>query len=393
MVISNLQESPYARTDPNVTRYGLRTYVGQAVRRGEEYLGSICAVFQKDAVFSEDEHGVIGLIASALSAEESRKQAEEELRESESRLADIIAFLPDATFAVDMERRIILWNKAIERMTGIPAEEMIGKSNYAYAVPFYGEARPKLVDLVFLDDKEIEARYPEITRNGKYLTTEVFCESLYSNKGAWVFAKASPLHDQFGNITGAIQSIRDITENKRMEAEIYALSITDQLTGLHNRRGFLSLAEQQLKLSERNKRGVQLYFADLDGMKWINDTQGHEEGDKTLIETANIFRETFRSSDIIARLGGDEFAVLAIDTNAENPEISIARLQTLIDTRNNQKNRKNKISISIGYSYYDPENPCSLDELLARADKLMYEEKQNKKGLHQQGNFDASKNL
>ncbi len=111
-------------------------------------------------------------------------------------------------------------------------------------------------------------------------------------------------------------------------------------------------------------------------MKWINDTLGHEEGDKALIETANIFRETFRSSDIIARLGGDEFAVLAIDAKAENPEISIARLQALIDTRNNQKNQKNKLSISIGYFYYDPENPCSLDELLARADKLMYEEKQ-----------------
>ena len=104
---------------------------------------------------------------------------------------------------------------------------------------------------------------------------------------------------------------------EKLEEELLSLSITDPLTGLHNRRGFLSLAEQQLKLSDRNKRGMQLYFADLDGLKWINDTLGHEEGDKALIEAATVFKETFRTSDIIARLGGDEYAALAIDITEE----------------------------------------------------------------------------
>ena len=166
-----------------------------------------------------------------------------------------------------------------------------------------------------------------------------------------------------------------------MEEEILSLSITDQLTGLHNRRGFLSLAGQQLKLSDRNKNGLQLFFADLDSLKWINDTLGHEEGDKALIEAATVFRETFRTSDIIARLGGDEFAVIAVDITEANSKIFTSRMQTLIDTRNNQENRKYRLSISIGCSYYDPENPCSIDELMARADKLMYEQKQNKQGL------------
>jgi diguanylate cyclase (GGDEF)-like protein len=122
-----------------------------------------------------------------------------------------------------------------------------------------------------------------------------------------------------------------------------------------------------------------LFFADLDLLKRINDTLGHEEGDKALIEAAKIFRETFRTSDIIARLGEDEFAVLAIDIKEENPEVFTARLQQLMDTQNNIGNRKYKLSISVGCSYYDPENPCSIDELMARADKLMYEEKQKKK--------------
>jgi diguanylate cyclase (GGDEF)-like protein len=168
---------------------------------------------------------------------------------------------------------------------------------------------------------------------------------------------------------------------EKLEEELLSLSINDPLTGLHNRRGFLSLAEQQLKLSDRTKQGVQLYFADLDELKWINDTLGHVEGDNALIEAANILKETFRTSDIIARLGGDEFAVLAIDTTEADYEIFTARMQSLFETRNNQENRRYRLSISVGSSYYDPKNPCSLDDLISRADKLMYEQKQKKKSL------------
>lgn len=170
-----------------------------------------------------------------------------------------------------------------------------------------------------------------------------------------------------------------LSERKKMENEIIALSITDQLTGLYNRRGFLSLSEQQLKLSDRKKKGMELFFADLDGLKQINDTLGHEEGDKSLIETADVLKETFRASDIIARLGGDEFAVLAIDTDEVVSGIFPVRLQQLIDRQNNQKGRKYSLSISIGCSHYDPENPSTIDELMERADKLMYEEKQRKR--------------
>jgi len=173
--------------------------------------------------------------------------------------------------------------------------------------------------------------------------------------------------------------MHEIAERKKVEEEIITLSITDQLTGLHNRRGFITLSEQQLKLSGRTKRGMLLFFADLDGMKWINDTLGHEEGDKALIEVATLLRETFRLSDVIARVGGDEFAVLAIDTLEVNSEILAGRLQSLIDTHNHQENRRYTLSVSVGCSCYDPENPCSIDELMTHADKLMYEHKRGKK--------------
>lgn len=176
------------------------------------------------------------------------------------------------------------------------------------------------------------------------------------------------------------QRLRNQTlRREKAEEQILLLSITDQLTGLHNRRGFLALAEQQLKLSDRTKKGFLLFFADLDGMKGINDTLGHKEGDHALIEVAAVLNETFRASDIIARMGGDEFAVLAIDMAEENADIQMARLQEQIERRNSQADRRYTLSISVGCSCYDPGNPHSIDELMVQADERMYEQKRSKK--------------
>ena len=157
---------------------------------------------------------LLGLRTSAQDISEL-KRTEELLREKQKQLSDIIEFLPDATLAIDKEKRIIIWNKAIVEMTGIPASEMMGKGNYAYTIPFYGEARSQLMDLVFENNKEVIARYPYIKRDGDTLTSEFFCNALYSNKGAWIFAKVSPLHDEYGNIIGAIESLRDITLSRQ----------------------------------------------------------------------------------------------------------------------------------------------------------------------------------
>ena len=144
-------------------------------------------------------------------------EREEMLQDNRKRLADIVQFLPDATLAIDKEKRVIIWNNAIEKMTGIPASEMIGKGDHAYTIPFYGKAREQLMDLFFQNQEEIASLYPHIIREGNTLVAEFFCNALYGNKGAWVFAKASPLYDQTGDIIGAIETIRDITERKKAE--------------------------------------------------------------------------------------------------------------------------------------------------------------------------------
>ena len=118
-----------------------------------------------------------------------------------------------------------------------------------------------------------------------------------------------------------------------------------------------------------------LLFADFDGLKQINDALGHPEGDRALIETADVLRETFRESDIIARIAGDEFVVLAIETNGVPAEILITRLQQSLEVRNARKDRRYKLSLSVGLARYDPERPCSIDELLIQADRAMYEKK------------------
>ncbi len=164
-----------------------------------------------------DAEGRIVGVASTAHDITARRRAEEALRDSERQLTEIIDFLPDATFAIDKEGRVIIWNKAIERMTGIPAAQMIGKGDHVYAIPFYGEPQAIWVDLVLKDLEEIPDRYSNITREGDTFSAEVFCSALHNNKGAWVFSKVSPLRDLSGNIIGAIESIRDITERKQAE--------------------------------------------------------------------------------------------------------------------------------------------------------------------------------
>jgi diguanylate cyclase (GGDEF)-like protein len=174
---------------------------------------------------------------------------------------------------------------------------------------------------------------------------------------------------------------KNITEREQMEEQLYDLSITDELTGLCNRRGFFTLAEHRLNLAKRQKIGLLLLYADLDNLKDINDTFGHEEGDKLLRETGNILRSTYRNSDIVARIGGDEFVVFPVGTTEDHVEILTSRLQKNIELYNAKSNSSYKLSISIGISAYDPESVTTIDGLLAEADKLMYKQKMCKESL------------
>jgi diguanylate cyclase (GGDEF)-like protein len=194
----------------------------------------------------------------------------------------------------------------------------------------------------------------------------------------WVNLTISPLWKPGETPTRNLIVVQDIAERKRMEEEIREMSLRDPLTELYNRRGFITLAEQQLKAANRANQRMLLAFIDVDGLKKINDNLGHEEGDKALIDTAHIIRNTFRESDIIARLGGDEFAVLAIDIDGLDPDAFSKRLQQDIDAFNKAGSRQYKLAMSQGSAIYDPGSPVSLDQLMSSADEMMYVQKKTK---------------
>lgn len=166
-----------------------------------------------------------------------------------------------------------------------------------------------------------------------------------------------------------------LVEHQKQEKKLYDMSITDELTGVLNRRGFFTLTEHRLKIAKREKTGLLLLYADLDNLKEINDRFGHEEGDKLLKETANILKSTYRDADIVARIGGDEFVVFPVGTTMDHVEMITTRLQKEIDNYNADSKSSYKLSVSIGIATYDPESVNTIDGLLAEADRLMYEQK------------------
>jgi diguanylate cyclase (GGDEF)-like protein len=189
-----------------------------------------------------------------------------------------------------------------------------------------------------------------------------------------------------GEVNGnlLVRAIRYAIERQRMQAALRVLSLVDELTGLYNRRGFMTLAEHQMRLSKRKGSPFYLIFADLDGMKRINDTWGHKEGDQALIHTAHLLKETFRGSDIIARMGGDEFAIVAIEPAASSAEQISRRLQDNIARHNARNDHPYELSISVGVVECAAGEPCQVEEMLERADALMYEQKaQRKKERHE----------
>lgn len=164
-----------------------------------------------------------------------------------------------------------------------------------------------------------------------------------------------------------------------LQERLRDMSNTDELTGLLNRRGFFTIAQQQLKVANRAKGDVALLFADMDQFKAINDQWGHQKGDDALVAMADILKKTFRESDLIARISGDEFALLLLDVPENNFSVIFERLQRNINSYNTTAGGMFNLSLSIGMAVYDHDQPCSMEELLKQADRRMYEQKQRKK--------------
>ena len=254
-------------------------------------------------------------------------------------------------------------NPAFESILGYSRSELLGK-------PF--------MDFVHPDDRA--ATMNEVKNLARGETTIGF-ENRYRCKDEtykWLSWDASP------EATGNIYAVaRDVTERRAtqeklasLNEELRVMAGVDELTGLHNRRGFNLLADQELKLAHRQERKALFFFADLDGLKRINDEHGHDVGDTAIRDAGHLLRAAFRKSDIVARLGGDEFVVLVTDTATDTDEALIRRVHEMVSEYNSQcPARSFKLAVSIGSTIHDPRTSETIDVILKRADEMMYAQK------------------
>ena len=291
-----------------------------------------------------------------------RKNAEQQLMESEERYRAAIEYSNDGVSLLRGGRHIYVNRRFLEIYGYDKPEEALGKN---------------LDFTIHPDDREMVAERNRKRERGEHVTPKYEFKGIRKD-GMIVYIEISAARITFHGELATLAYHRDITKRKALEEKMQAISITDELTGLYNRRGFFLLSQRQLKLARRTGKNALLLFADLDKLKWINDTIGHQEGDMALFETAHVLKDTFRETDIISRIGGDEFAVLASEASLEYADIIKNRLQDRLNNHNSNAYREYNLSLSIGIVYHPPPPPYSLDELIKRADSLMYEEKQRK---------------
>mgnify|MGYP003590441068 CR=1 FL=1 len=275
------------------------------------------------------------------------RHALEEIKQAQANFRTLMETTGDAVLVVDAQGTVRYVNPAAELLFDVRAEELTGT--------------PFLFPLEEEGKREINITSP----NGDILVGDM-----------------RVVNSSWDGEVVRLVTIRDITEMVLLRERLKEEAITDPLTGLYNRRGFLMLGEERLALADRLGFSVVCLFADLDGFKAVNDTFGHEEGDRVLRETADVLRRTFRAADVLGRIGGDEFAVLLVQDGPEGIGAVMARLRHTLEQANvRNENPSVRLSLSLGVSMRLPETPCTLSELMDEADQSMYKEKIAKRKL------------
>ncbi|HJP61701.1 MAG TPA: diguanylate cyclase [Gemmatimonadaceae bacterium] len=290
-----------------------------------------------------------------------RKSLYDALHTQNVYFAALFESAPEAIAILDEQDQIIRINGQFTAMFGYSENDAVGRNINELIVP------PGLVD----EAVKLTARVAA----GEKLTAEALRRHK-DGHSIWVSIAATPfgVGDQPGRVYAMYH---DISALKRAEDDLKALLLVDELTGLPNRRAFITLSEQALKLATRLGRDVLMIFIDVDHLKFINDTYGHLAGDRALIDTARVLRESCREADIIARLGGDEFvAMLTVDSD-QTAELVCERIKSRVELHNGEAGRDYELSLSVGAKRSQAEGTM-LADLLAQADFALYEQKRGR---------------
>ncbi len=309
-----------------------------------------------------DNQGGIVCVASDISQLITTREA---LDDNQQYLQSLMNALPTGLMVIDADNHIIIdINPAGCAMFGAHREEIVGQICHKFICPAELGKCP-VTDLKdFTDNSERKI----LTASGQEISILKSVKKI-----------------KLSGSTLLIEAVRDITDRKQAEntlkqseEKLREISITDEQTRLLNRRGFMTLARKQLQIINRTGERAFLIYADVDNLKWINDTLGHGEGDKIILDTAEVLAEVCRKSDIIGRLGGDEFAILL--TSSDDETAIVSRLNTEIAAMNKRPDCNYHLSISIGIVFCDTaEEPFSIEKFMSMADTKMYAMKKRRK--------------
>lgn len=312
----------------------------------------------------------------------AEKKAEAAWRDSQHLLQEIIDGSPVPMFVLNAQHEVTHWNRACEALNGAMAKDMIGSRLQWKA--FYPNERPVLADLI-IDHKieEIPKRYQNICKpspliDNAWEATAYF--PAFQSGPKWLYFTAAPLHGRDGRIVGAVETLQDVTAQKRYEQQLEHKANYDSLTGLANRNLLNNRLRQAIIQAQRDKLLLALLFLDLDNFKQINDTLGHSAGDEVIQAFGQRITTAVRDIDTVARIAGDEYVVLLNAPQSVGHVTSIVRrLLDLIGAKLKIRGREVYIGCSVGIALY-PRDGQNAETLMKNADAAMYRAKLYDKG-------------
>lgn len=321
--------------------------------------------------------GIVLTFGLGLAGTVTLRRQRRELARQGTLIASIVENVAEGIVAVDVEKRTVTVNAA--------ARKMLGGALASYDDLDAWDAR---VRVTYEDGSVVESADTPMARALRGETTDAMVLELTRvavsddappSKGRWVSTTARPVIDADGQMIAAVTTMRDVTGHRAANDRLRDLSLRDEMTGLLNRRGFFELAGAQVEQSHRTGANVALLFADVDGLKWINDVLGHDEGDRAITEAAHVLRNVLRDSDVVARLGGDEFVALLPSFSAEAHEALLARVDACLRDGPTFGPERRPLSLSVGITFMDESGTQTVADLVAEADLLMYARKRRAK--------------
>ena len=299
--------------------------------------------------------------------------------------ANLMDLLVVPTFVLDGNCKVIIWNRACERLTGVSADEVLGSSEHWRS--FYAEKRPTLADLVIQGRRaETEALYQHhvpSTETSQNLCAENWCDMPRLGQRRYLALNASPMHDSDGRIVAVVETLRDITDEKRAQIALQQLATRDGLTGLANRRCFDDTLQAEWQRASRQQQALSLLMIDVDNFKQYNDANGHLGGDACLQRLATVMAREMRANDLVARYGGEEFAVILPNQSLQGASIVAERIRARVEQMRLPARKKGRrlpgVTVSIGAATAHPSpetgNGTGPNQLLAIADAALYRAK------------------